>query len=181
MQARSLRDQNLTGHDVNPRYHFRNGVFHLNARIHFDKVEAIRIGIHQKLNRPGIVISRGLANRQSGIAQPLPQHARNSQRRRHFHYLLVTPLHGAIAFKKMHERAVLVAQYLHLDMAGAANILLQKNGIIAECGAGFFPGLFHFASKILHSLDDAHPAAAAAECGLHDQRVTNLPGRFRVG
>ena len=44
------RNQDLMLHQVQPRHHFRYRMLHLNARVHFQKVE-IPLLIHQQLNR----------------------------------------------------------------------------------------------------------------------------------
>ena len=55
-------------------------------------------------------------------------------------------------------------------MAGAADVALQEDGIVAEGGAGLEPRLFQQAREIGGPLDHAHAAPATAERSLDDQR-----------
>ena len=60
-------------------------------------------------------------------------------RRRALDHLLVAPLRGAVALEQVHERAVLVAEDLHLDVARAAHQLLQVHLVVAEGGLRLAP------------------------------------------
>ena len=55
--------------------------------------------------------------------------------------LLMAALHGAIALEQVDQVAVLVAQQLHLDVAGAGDVFFEEDVGDAEGRAGFAPGL----------------------------------------
>src|SRR5439155_18307250 len=89
--------------------------------------------------------------------------------RRHLDHFLVAALNGAIALVEMEDGAVAVAQYLDLDVAGAGDVALEKNGVVAECSGGFAAGFIEAAGEIGGLFDDAHPASTAAERCFDDE------------
>ena len=75
-----------------------------------------------------------------------------------------------------------IAEDLHFDVFGAADVAFKKNGGVAKCGASFLAGFGDFGFERFRGIDDAHAAAAATESGLNDERETDLVGeRFHVG
>ena len=50
-------------------------------------------------------------------------------------YLLVAPLHGAVALKEVHN-ILAVAQHLDLNVTGAGDKSLDKDGAVAKGGLG---------------------------------------------
>ena len=61
-----------------------------------------------------------------------------------------------------------VGQHLHLDLAGAFDVALGQQGVVAEAGAGLAPR----GGQLGHFAHDAHPPAAAAR----GRGVPSLPG-----
>ena len=82
--------------------------------------------------------------------------------RRHLDELLVAALDGAFALPQMADRAVVVADDLHLDVAGVADQALDIDAVAAEgglrLGLAARIGLLQLGGVI----DDAHAAPAAA-------------------
>ena len=72
------------------------------------------------------------------------------RRGRPLHDLLIAPLHRAVALVEMHQVAVLVAEDLHLDVARAADQLLEIHLVLAEGGLRLAP-------RGRHRLDEAAP------------------------
>ena len=67
---------------------------------------------------------------------------------------------------------MLVAQDLDLDVAGAADQLLQEDLVVAEGGLGLAPAGGDLFGQLVGALDHAHAAAAAAPAGLgHDREA----------
>ncbi len=95
---------------------------------------------------------------------------------RDFDDLLMAALHGAIALVEMEDVAVAIAEDLDFDVAGAADVAFEEDGVIAEGGFGFAAGLFETAGEIGGAVDDAHAASAAAEGRFDDQRKADLGG-----
>ena len=59
MQIEPLRDLDLAAHDVDAGDHFGDGVFHLDARVHFDEVPLVGVGVDQELDCAGVVVTGG--------------------------------------------------------------------------------------------------------------------------
>ncbi len=73
----------------------------------------------------------------------------------------------------MDQLAMLVAQYLHLDMACPAHQFFQVNLVVAEGGQGFAARDLKRRCQFYFILDDAHAASAATPAGFQHQRVAN--------
>jgi hypothetical protein len=126
---------------------------------------------------------------QSAIAEHRAAGVIEIRRRGALHYFLVATLHCAIAFMEMHEIAVHVAQYLHLDVARIAHQLLHIHFVVAECRQRFAPGGGKRGFEIVLALQNPHPSAAPAPTRLEHQRVTDsgseahallqIPGQWR--
>ena len=86
-------------------------------------------------------------------------------------------LERAIALKQMDEVAVLIAQELDFDVAGATKILFQENVGDPECLPGFAARLLQGIIELTWGLGNTHPPAAAAQGRLDDHRVTELTGQ----
>ena len=66
--------------------------------------------------------------------------------------------------------AVLIAEHLDLDVAGRADVFLNKNRAIAKGGNGFAYGQLHLLFKAFHIFHHAHALAASAGTGLDQDR-----------
>jgi hypothetical protein len=86
------------------------------------------------------------------------------------------PLHRAVALVQVHGVAVGVGQDLHLDVLGPLDVLLQEDLAAPEGGGGLALGLHQELAQLELVLADAHPAPAAAERGLEDDRVADALG-----
>ena len=69
---------------------------------------------------------------------------------------------------------MLVAEYLHFDVFGAADEALQKHSVVAERRLRLAPGLFQPSREVCGLLHHAHAAPAPAERSLDDQREADL-------
>ncbi len=168
VQLVPLRDENLRAHQVDAGDHFRDGVFHLNARVDFDEIPFLRVDVVQEFDGAGIAIAGMARDLQRRVAN-LRAHAIGKIRSgRDFDHFLMAALHGAIAFVQMQQVAVLVGENLHFDMARARKIFFQKDGGIAK-------GRFRFALRFLEPcgqlrgiVNHAHAASAATHRRFHD-------------
>src|SRR3954469_2445686 len=98
----------------------------LNPRIHFDEIKLVRLAIDEKLDGPGILIFHRPADLNRCIAKRLPYRGVQVRRGRDFDDLLMPPLHAAIALEQVHEPTMLIAENLHLDVAGLADKFLDE-------------------------------------------------------
>src|SRR4051812_22456337 len=85
-------------------------------------------------------------------------------------------LNCAFALAQVHALTMLVCQYLYLDVTGAFDITFDVNVTVLKSsfclGRGSFQGLSHLGFRT----DNSHPAATAAGCGLHDNRISDFAG-----
>ncbi len=130
--ARAGGDADLCLDQIDAGRALGHGVFHLDARIDLDEVETAAVGVLQELHRAGIAVGGGAPDPERRGAQLLALRLIEKHRRSALHHFLVAPLHGAVAFVQVHERAVLVPEDLHLDVARAAHQLLKIHLVVAE-------------------------------------------------
>src|SRR5262249_26327306 len=132
-------DANLFADDVDAGDHLGNGVFDLQARVHFQKVE-IPLPVDQKLDRAGAVLTGRAGDLDGGFAHSRAQVRVVETRRTFFDHLLVAALDGAFAFAQVYDIAVFVGQDLNLDVARALNEFLDVDRRVAERRHGFGAG-----------------------------------------
>ena len=113
-------DQDLALDQVDAGDDLGDGVLDLDARIDLDEVERAGLDIDQELDRPGVFVPHVAAERDRGVADGRADFRVEVVRRRDLDDLLVPALDRAVAFVKMDEVAVPVAQDLHLDVLGLA-------------------------------------------------------------
>ena len=148
-------------HQVHAHHFFRDGVLHLQAGVHFQKVE-VAVFVHQKFNGAGPAVVHGLCGGHGRGAHFAAQFRGEEGRGAFFHDFLVAPLHGAFAVEEVHHVAVCVAQYLELDMVRLFHELFQIDRVVAErrhgLRAGGVVGFLHLVLVV----DEAHALPAAA-------------------
>jgi hypothetical protein len=87
----------------------------------------------------------------------------------------VPALHGAVALAEVDDVAVLVAEYLELDVARPREIFLHVHVAAAEGGERFGARQLERAGEVVGIPGDAHPLPAAAGGGLDDHRKADVP------
>src|SRR5262249_58773372 len=93
-------------------------VLDVDARIDLDEVVLIRIAIDENLDRAGVFVVDRTADLDRRVAQRLPHRWIEVRRRRYLDHFLMPPLHRTIALKQMDQVAWLIAEDLHLEVAG---------------------------------------------------------------
>ncbi len=82
----------------------------------------------------------------------------------------------------MDDVALSVAEDLDLDVFGAADVAFEKDGRVAKSCARFLAGFGKFGFERGGRIDNAHPAAAAAESGFDNEREADFFSEsFNVG
>ena len=160
-QRHALGDEDLRLDDVDASHFLGDRVLDLNSRIDFDEVELVRVAIDEELDGAGVLVLHRPADLDRGIADRCRDAGIEVRRRRDFHHLLMPPLHGAIPLVEMDQIAVLVAEKLHLDVAGLGDELLDEHVGAAEGGERFPLGLLERRRELLLALDHPHAASAA--------------------
>ena len=178
VQRMPLGDADLGLHQVDSGDHFGDGVLDLDARVDFDEVPAVGVGVEQKFERAGVAVAGLFRQSDGGGAKLLADRRRQVRRGGHLDHLLVTPLNGAVAFPEMQQVAVMIGQNLDFQVAGAGDVFFQEHGSVAEGRAGFVLRLFETAVEVGRLVHDAHAAAAAAHGRLDDHGIADVPGEF---
>ena len=83
------------------------------------------------------------------------------------------PLNTALALAQADHVAMLVRQYLELDVARALDELLHVEIAVAECRRRLALRRLEHVRQLFLRADDAHAASAAARRGLDDHRETD--------
>ncbi len=169
-------DQDLGRHDVDARHLLGHGMLDLDAGVHLDEVELARLHVLQELDGARAFVVHRPRDRHAHGADLLALFLAQVRGRGAFHDLLVAPLHRTVPFPQVPDGAVLVAQHLHLDMAGLQDHLLQVALAIAERGLGLAAALAHLGLQLLGPEDGAHAAPAATPGRLQHQRIADLRG-----
>ena len=177
-QALALGHLDLGLHDVDAGHLLGHRVFDLHARVHLDEVEFAAVHIHQELDGAGAFVVHMGADAAAEVADLGALFVGQIGGGGAFDDLLVAPLHGAVAFIEVIDRPVLVAEDLHLDVAGALDHLFEVSLAIAERRLGLAPSLAHLGLKLVWPKDRAHAAPAAAPAGLEHQGIAD---RRRLG
>ena len=113
----ALGDVDLSPYQVDAGDHLGDGVFHLDAGVHFDEV-VVAVLVHQELHSTGVDIAHFPGNLDCVIIELLALFRGNTKGRGELHHLLVPALHRTVTLKEMHHIAVLVSEDLHFDVLG---------------------------------------------------------------
>lgn len=111
---------------------FGNRVFDLQTRIHLQKIERTIAGKHEFNRARTDVVNRfgcGNGRRPHACTKLLVNHGAG----RLFNHFLVAPLHRTVAFAKMHDVAVTIAEYLNLDVARIEHGPFNQQLPVTEC------------------------------------------------
>src|SRR6202051_5097018 len=159
----ALCNLNLAADNVDAGDHLSDRVLHLDARVDLDEVPLARFGVHQKLDRAGAVVTSGSGEPDSGVGQFLADGSSQANSGSDLDHLLMPPLDRAIALVKVKQVSVPVTQDLQFDVARAANVTLQKHGVVSKCAARFTPRFFQPRGEVAGLFDHAHATPTAAE------------------
>ena len=152
-------------------------MFHLNAGVHFNKVECARVVIIQKFNGARAFITDGPGQFNRRPAEFVSRVIREDGRGGLFPYFLATPLQGAFAFKQVNS-ALAVAKDLHLDVTGAADIFFDIKAAVTEGRLGLGAGLWRLCLEILQAFNNPDPAPAAAGRSLDHNGKADIRGNL---
>ena len=155
-------------------------MLHLQAGVHLEepKVPAAE----QELDGAGGgVVDRGRGLHRGG-AHRVTQAVVEGGRGRLLDDLLVATLDRTLALEAVHDVAQLVAQDLHLDVAGPRQPALEEDRVVAEGARRLAPRRLDRRLEVVRRLDHAHALAAAPRGRLHQQRIADrVRGGRRVG
>ena len=112
------------------------------------KIPFAGFGIDEELDRAGVVIASGAGEFHGRLGQRRADRRIERDRGRNLDHLLMAALHRAIALVEVQDVAVLVAEDLDFDVAGAANKSFQEYRVVAERGSGFAAGFLELSGKL---------------------------------
>src|SRR5208337_3438565 len=98
----------------------------------------------------------------------LAEFGRHLQARRLFNQLLMTALDGTLALKERGHMAVLVGQYLELDVAGLLDEFFHIQLAVAEGIGCLAVGRVEEIGQFLRGARNSHAASAASGLGLQN-------------
>ena len=173
----SRGDADLQLHQIESRDHFRDRMFHLQARIHFEKIK-IALRVHKKFHCAGIRVARFLCEAHGGFAHGAPQFRRHDGRRRFLDYFLVPPLDGTFALAQMHDVAVRVAENLNFNVARPVDVLFEIKARVAERVQRFRSGVAPRAGHLRIRRDQAHAFPASARHRFQQHGIAKLARDF---
>ena len=130
-QTISCGHQNHIANQVHARCLLRHQMLHLKAGIHLEEIEVLVL-IHHELQRPGTVVTDFLASLHRYGQHLLASGLLHEWRGRFLDHLLVTALDRALTLIQMDHVPIFIPEYLHLDMMGVLDILLDIDGIVSE-------------------------------------------------
>src|SRR3979490_1818880 len=88
----------------------------------------------------------------------------------------MTPLYGTLAFAQAYNVAVLVSQYLELDMAWPLHVLFHVEVAIAESSGSLGPCLRKSRRQFFFPAHAPHSTSATPGRRFHNHRVFHLTG-----
>ena len=106
-------------------------MLNLNTSVHFDEI-VISFFVEKELNRTCTSVVHSSGNLQSVFTDRLPLLISNAQGRCKFDNLLVSSLNRTVSVIEMNYVAVLVSQYLNLNMLRLFQIFFNKNIVVSE-------------------------------------------------
>ena len=126
----AVRDAELQLDEIEPGHGLGHGVLDLDPGVQLQEEDLAPVD--EELHGPGALVAelRGERDRMGG--EPLAHRVGEAGRGGLLDDLLVTPLHRAVALAEGDDRAVPVAEHLHLHMARLDEVALAEDRAVAE-------------------------------------------------
>jgi hypothetical protein len=179
------RDPDLLLDEVEPGDQLGDRVLDLEPGVHLQEEEVARpVGVDDELDGAGAGVADGLGGIDGRAAHRRPRGGVQQRRRRLLDHLLVPALQAALALTEVDHVAVGVAEDLHLDVPGVADVPLDQQGVVAERAARLAPGRRDRLGQLGLRPHHAHALATAAGAGLEQHREPDGDrgvGDLRVG
>ncbi len=156
-------------------HHFGDGMLDLKAGVHLQKID-VQVPVGDELHRPCVPVADGARRLERIIRQFLADGRRHDRARRFFDYFLPPPLCGAIAFVKMNDVAMRIAEHLHFEMTGMLYQSLQHKPVIVECVFGLSARCRKLIAKLAGASDRSNPPATSTAHRFNEEGETKLPG-----
>ena len=168
-------------HQVDAPHLFGDAVFHLQAGVHFQEIEALGLAVVDEFHGAGAAIVDRAGQGDGRRAEFLGHAGRQVGRRGFLQHLLVAPLHRAVAHAEGDHLALAVAEHLHFQVAGTLDVLLDEHAAVAEVVLAQAFDRFEGLAQLLGIAAHAHADTATASGGLEHHRVADLLTRSQRG
>ncbi len=132
VEGLALGDEDLGADDVDAGDLLGHRVLDLHAGVHLDEVELAGVAVHQELDGAGAFVVGGAGDLEAERADVVALLLGQVGGGRALDDLLVAALDRAVALPEVVDRPELVAEDLHLDVAGVEDHLLQIALAVAE-------------------------------------------------
>ena len=155
-------------------------MLHLQARVHFHKIEIAVVRI-QKLDGTGSFVADGTSQVTRCLVHASTNVVVSVEARRGtlFDQLLVATLHRALALAERKYMALLIGHNLHLNVVRRRDELLHVALAVAKNGLALGTRLDERLCRIFHALDLANAATATARARLNEHGTANALGLGR--
>ena len=173
VEGLALGDEDLGADDVDAGHLLGDGVLDLDARVHLDEEEIARVAVDQELDGAGALVVGGAGDLQAERADVLALLLGQVGGGGALDDLLVAALDRAVALPQVIDRPELVAEDLHLDVAGVEDHLLEVALAVAEGGLGLAAPLLDLLDQLLGLHHRPHPAPAAAPARLEHEGIAD--------
>ena len=119
-------------HQIHVPHLFSNAVLDLQARVHFEKIEALGLAVEDEFDGAGAAVIHRLRQFDRRCAQLIGHAFGQVRRRGFFEDFLVAPLHRTVAHAESDDFTAAVAEHLHFQMPRAFDVLLDEHPGVAE-------------------------------------------------
>mmetsp|Transcript_2564 Transcript_2564/g.2812 ORF Transcript_2564/g.2812 Transcript_2564/m.2812 type:complete len:250 (-) Transcript_2564:211-960(-) len=129
LNLKAHKVQRLATHQA----HFlRDRVFHLKTGVHLHEEELVCVGVEDELNGSCTDVPDGLGCLHRNLANISTKLLGEVRSGCFLQHLLVPTLHTAVSLEEVHTILMLIAEHLHLNVAGPLNVPLQQDAVIFE-------------------------------------------------
>ena len=153
-------------------------MLHLDPGVHLDEEELLGGTVDEELDGPGTLVGDRAGEGHRGGVQAGANRGAQVGGEGLLDQFLAPALQRAFPLEQM-DRAVAVAEHLHLDVAGAGDVALEVQAVVAEGRPGLVTGSGDAGGEIVRSIHDPYTATPAAGGRLDEQREADLRRRLR--
>mmetsp|Transcript_9746 Transcript_9746/g.17749 ORF Transcript_9746/g.17749 Transcript_9746/m.17749 type:complete len:399 (-) Transcript_9746:133-1329(-) len=172
-QSRSCRNLELRRHQVNTRDFFRDCMFHLNTRIHFNKVRS-QFRIHQEFDSTSILIFCCRREFHSILVKISSKFIWKRPRRRHFNYFLVSTLNRTISFPQVNYIASTITNDLYFNMPRSIHKPFNKDTAITKRSKRFGRSSLEKGNEVFFVTHHAHSLSTTTHASFDNDWQSNL-------
>ncbi len=166
-------------HQIHTEHRFGDAMFHLQTGIHFQEVELVILGIVNKFNGTCRAVLNTLYQAEGRSMEGFTSSLRKARSRSFFNNLLVTALHGAIAFTENNGITFTITENLDFYVAATFHILFYKESCVLEVVFAKTLNTIIAFAEFCFAVANCHTNAATACSALKHDGVTNLASTFR--